>query len=323
MVVVMAIAGTARAGSPFPDLPKQVALVTKVSATSTFSDKSDPTDYSAWRAVVPELHNDGAMTMGPPQLWTAWCEGKKDEGIGETLTVTFAEPTKLDSIKISAGVWRTESLFKLNNQITSLDVIADGKSQTVKPSGMTEVEAKIGDKVTTLAFKIGAVKKGKANDTCISDIELIRDGERLPVLVGIDATAWAALPGAVQTLQNAIQAPDRKGLDKLIEFPLKTHDIDADFMGGAKDATVKSAKDLVAACKAYDKARSDPNNVYVDPNGCPTEANHDPDDDRGDRITTATPGTVELLFQSHRELAITWRLHWTDGKWKLAAIGDR
>src|SRR5438067_2458894 len=116
VVIMIVVAGSAHADAPFPDLPKQVALISKVSATSTFSDKNDPTDYSAWRAIAPETRGGGGMSMEEPTLWSAWCEGKKDEGIGETLTITFAEPTQIDSIRIAAGVWRTDALFKANNQ---------------------------------------------------------------------------------------------------------------------------------------------------------------------------------------------------------------
>src|SRR5262249_11109274 len=144
-------------------MPPLVA-VKDISATSTFADKNDA--YAAWRTIGYDVRGD--MEHPEPVYWSAWCEGKKDEGVGETVTVTLAEPTQIDTMRVAAGGWRTDKLFAANNQITALDVIVDGgKPQTLRPKGKKWIELKLGAKLTTLAFKIAGVKKGKMNDSCI------------------------------------------------------------------------------------------------------------------------------------------------------------
>lgn len=316
--VVVASSSSVRAEIPFPHLPKAIVAVKEVTATSTFPDKKDA--YAPWRALAYEVRQ--ADPSAPPILWSAWCEGKKDEGIGEALTVTFAEPTQLDSVKVAAGVWRSAALHTANNQITSMDVIVDGKPQTIKPSGRTRVEVKIGAKVTTLAFKITGAKKGRMNDTCIAGIDLMRGGDQLVPLIGMDARALASLPTQMQEIQTALAAPGRKGLDTLLAYPFTSLDADGFFMGGSKQGKAANWAAVVAACKTYDAAlkKAEASGVdYVDPRACPTAAPYDGDDDRSSGLRGSGPRGVVVSFTSHREVVVTWKLVFTD-RWRLQAI---
>lgn len=300
--------------NPFPYLDR-MAAVKDVTATSTLPDKQD--GYAAWRALAYKVRPGD--DMGEVILWSAWCEGKKDEGLGETITLALAEPTQIDHVRIAAGVWRTDKLFAANNQITALEVGADGKTQTVKPPLAREwVEAKIGAKVKTLTFKIASVKKGKMNDSCIAGIDLVAPGnERIVPMVTVDPKAVAELPGAVKEIQAALDAPDRKGLEPLLAFPFSNLDIETFSGGGGKATTSASFAAVVAACKTARKAKQD---AYVDPKGCPKSAPHDPDDDRPARIRVVSPTTIEIRFQSRSEVGVSWRLVWKE-RWRLPSIG--
>jgi len=315
LVTAVALARPVRAGSMFK-LPPVVG-VKGVTATSTFADKHD--DYNARKALAYEVHMD--MEHPDPVLWTAWCEGKPSEGVGETLTITLAEPTQIDRVRIAAGVWRTDRLFAANNQITALTVLADGKPHAVSPAGKKWVEVAIGAKVTTLAFRIDKVKKGRMNDSCISGIDLERGGAVLAPLIGVDAAAVTALQPAVDAIQRALSAPDHAGLKPLLEFPFSnTNWIMDKGYGGAQPVVSASWKELVTACAQLAKhdevEDADPINT-----GCPAPANYDPDDDRPPGVRTIGPGVVELTWPSHGEVLVTWDLNWTD-RWRLVAIGD-
>jgi hypothetical protein len=324
LVLVVVLAGVAHAGdAPFPNLPSPV-LVKDVTATSTFADKNNA--YAAWRALAYELRNKPDMSSPDriPTVWSAWCEGKPDEGLGETMTITFAEPTQLDAIKIAAGVWRTARLFKSNNQITSLELSVDGeKPNAVAPKGKTWTEVKLGRKVTTIAIKIVAVKKGKMNDSCISAIDLMRGGDAQRIAIGVDKRGWQALPAAIKAIQKGIETPGRKPLERLLEFPFSSQDPMGDFggYGGSTNTTVSSWKQFLAACKVYDKARASPDADWVDPRGCAFPANYRPDDDRTYGLDVVEPGVVRVVFPSGNEAGSGWRLHWKDA-WKLQAIEE-
>ena len=180
--------------------PTDVIFVKSVTASSTFADKHDA--YAAWRTVDFDLHR-GDLGV-PGVVWSAWCEGKPDEGIGEGVTITFEQPTPLAMLRIAAGVQRSDALWKSNNQITSLEVIVDGVSQKVTPATTRgeDTEVKLDATVTTIAVKIAAVKKGKMNDSCISSIELTPKGgsPTAVTLIGIDGKAWVALGPALTAL---------------------------------------------------------------------------------------------------------------------------
>src|SRR3954462_5640144 len=115
LAVVLVVVAMGRAvAAPFPGLQGNLTAMT-VTATSTYDDKKHD-GYAAWRTVAYELHGPGDPTH-EPMPWPAWCEATSDAGIGETLTITFAEPTRIERVKIAAGVWRTKQLFAANNQI--------------------------------------------------------------------------------------------------------------------------------------------------------------------------------------------------------------
>ena len=312
--LLIAIAGPARADGIWK-LPPTVA-VKDVTATSTFADKRDA--YAAWRALAYEERSN--MVHPEPVLWTAWCEGKKDEGIGERLTITLAEPTAIDRVRIAAGVWRTDRLFAANNRITAMTVLVDGKPQVVKPAGKRWSEIKIVGKVSTLSFQIDRVKKGRMNDSCIAGIDLMRGGRRLAPVIGVDARAAAALQPMVESTQRALAASDRAGLRALIAFPFGNYNADMDMgYGGGETMITGDWKELVAACAALDKHREDSDGDPIN-TACPSPVDYDPDDDRSPGVETVTPGTVEITWPSGREVVVTWELRWTD-RWRLESIG--
>lgn len=274
-VLLVLASRVAAAADALPQLPPLIAVKT-VTATSTFPDKRDA--YAAWRTIVPDYRQDDSGLT----LWSAWCEGRMDEGIGEAVTVTLAEPTQIDGVRVAAGVWRTDKLFVANNQVTALEVIADGKSRTLKASGKDEwAELKIGAKVTTLVFKLAAVTKGRMNDSCISGIQLVQGEVAVTPVIGVDRAALAALRPTIQAIQGALEAPGKKGLERHLVFPFSNLSISTWAMVEERPTKLASWAALVAACNAYEIASSKAaEEAFVSPRGCPEAADVDPDDGR-------------------------------------------
>ena len=318
IVIIMLTARVAAAEHAFPFLDH--VLVKDVTATSTLADKKNA--YAPKVALAYDLRSSKDMSA-PAVLWSAWCEGKPDEGIGEGITITLGEATQIEKVRIAPGVWRTKKLFDANNRITELEVIADGKSQKVKGGEWNDwVEATVNAKVKTVVVKISGVTKGKMNDSCIAGIDLSVGDRRLTPIIGYDPTQFAALVPSLVTIQKALADPDKKGLESLIEFPFSAADSEA-FSSGFGGSSVRSANwaALVKRCKDY-KAKSDKaGDDMIDPKGCPQPANFDPDDDRPSSITVGKPGFLSVQWNSHKDTGYQWELHWDKDKWKLRGIG--
>jgi hypothetical protein len=312
------LAGGVASAEKLPKLPRLVS-VASVTASSTYEDKKKSNLYDAWRVLAFAMTGD----MHDQVPATAWCEGKPDEGIGESVTVTFSAPTAIDRIYVAAGVHLTPKLFKANNQIVTLEVIADGKPFPLKvPKKREFAELKLGVTATTLVFRIAEVKKGKMNDSCISGIDLRTTGahELIPI-IGVDAAGVAALPGTLDAIYQALADRGPK-LEALIDFPIEVSDVSAFFNGAGDEGstTVPNYKALAAACKTY-LAKVNDAVDYLDPKGCPGQPDFHTDREIPLTVKSLAPGVVEVYFPAGREVSESWRMIWKGGKWKLGGIG--
>lgn len=299
--------------SALPTLPPLVGIK-GVNASSTFVDRSKKDLYGAWRTIDYASVEDRVLGATVPE--TAWCEGKPDEGVGESVTIQLAAPTQLDAIRIAAGVWKTAKLFAGNNRITSLVVTMDGKTTTVSPAATrTWLDVPVRRSVSSITIKLAGVAKGKMNDSCLSGIELVRNNEAIAVVRGVDGAATTELPRALAAIQRALEAPGRAGLEKLLDFPFVLHDAAGFFEGAPGAVTYANWKAVIAACKRAEKLRTPASSLT-----CPRPVNVDDTDDRSARLQTDGPGQVEVVFPSHREVQEIWRLRWRQGAWRLAAI---
>lgn len=305
-LAVIAIGPSATASPSATSLPKlpELIAIREITATSTFADKRGM--YAAWRTIGYDAVLDAKTQEYMPT--TAWCEGKPDEGIGEAVTLAFAAPTRLDQISIAAGVWRSEHLFASNNRITSLDVVIDGKATTVHPAATRKwLDVPIGRDVSTITIKIGAVAKGKMNDSCLSGISLSRKSGDVTPVIGVDAAAVAELPRALAKLEQTLGS-DRAELDKLLDFPFTLYKV--------KHANAKS---IDAACHRQEAAGTFDSATPA----CPAPVAIQPGDNSAAVVTSPEPATVEVTLPSKRDVQDTWRLRWHDGGWHLMAITNK
>src|SRR5438045_6998526 len=98
-----------------------VALLAQVtaSATSTLKHK-DPKRYAPANA----LDGDPA---------TAWVEGAKGIGKGETLTLRFAKPTPVDGMLLLVGYTKSAQTLTDNGVPTKIQILLDGKPAETFP----------------------------------------------------------------------------------------------------------------------------------------------------------------------------------------------
>src|SRR5687767_1394289 len=90
-----------------------------VDSSSTLKGKAGK--YAAWRVFDADFAGDPSGN-GPELHTTAWCEGKKDQGVGEYLELSGSSGVSVSKIEIAAGFWKSEKLYKANNKPTRLIV---------------------------------------------------------------------------------------------------------------------------------------------------------------------------------------------------------
>lgn len=299
------------------EMMPEVAIVKEVTATSTYVDKKHKGAYDPANVIWHDTAEDASLGSVPR---TAWCEGKPDEGIGETLTITFARPEKIDRIEIAAGVWLSEKLFNANNQITTLEVGIDGKTTTVKAPATREwLKVPVGRAVSAITLKIGGVKKGTMNDTCISAVDIRRDvgdaGFSVVSARDLGADAVAALPAALAKIQAALVDPSYVSLQPVLAFPFVYN-----YAGGPKKTKLASWQAVEAQCKATGKKRIDDPTSSKCPSGTfftpPSRMNPVP----GKLTLTPRAGNLVVEFPVEGGIYNRWSLVWKDGGWRLTAI---
>lgn len=320
-------AGAARAAAgdkkEDPLLPPLPLFVKEVRASSTQVDKADASRYAARNALFYRLKG---AERDEPQYQSAWCEGKPDEGLGESLTIALALPSKLDKLRIAAGVWKSASLFKSSNRITRLDVSIDGKPPIplTVPPGRTHAELPLGGTslINSLEIRIAAVEKGRENSSCLSAVQLFRDEqEQSLVEVSRDPTL-NELPGALTAIQKALKTERTSAalLEPLLEFPFSNHDKDCATGGTCPDKTIvhKNLASLIKACRKWERA-ADETQLEME-RACPTWGDSGEGDTRPLGITWESAGRVRVTFPSHNEMLTEWLLVHRDTSWRLAAI---
>jgi len=257
-------------------------LVT-ATATSTLAPQGKHS-YEAWQPLVP---NDPG----------SWCEGKPDEGIGEELVLAFGSPTKVDEIDLIAGVDKSPALFAANNQPTAIDIITDdGRTITAAPSADRGfVEAAIGGAPTkTLKLRIAKVKRGRMNDTCISEITI--DAAKRPVLIGVTAQQYAQLGPALDGMWKAINGCDDAAAKQYIRYPLPV-----ETTGNNDHMVTKKLADAAAFVRACKKGNLPTyNEMTLD-------------------MKLEIDGMAALTL---RDDTLAWRLALVDGAWKLVFLED-
>jgi hypothetical protein len=272
----------ASAGTSAPALD---AVLVNASATSTLAP-SGRNSYEAWHPLASQ------------STTRFWCEGKPDEGVGEALVIDFVRPTRVAKVEIRGGVWKSPALFKANNIVTAIDAITDdGRTQQAAlPETMDAATVAIGGApIKSLRLRIAKVKKGRMNDSCISDVDLEIDGKP-SLVIGVDAAQADALPATMASLWHAVSDCDAAAAKDGLRFPFVYSATSGDAM---KDTKYKDAAAFVRACKKG--AFSSFHEIKVDEK----------------RIVTQGPG--KIAFQDD---TLEWDLVLDHGRWKLTALID-
>ncbi|HYX38942.1 MAG TPA: hypothetical protein VE954_38035 [Oligoflexus sp.] len=136
-------------------------------------------------SFLPDKHNSfKAEQLGDDDTETAWIEGVKGSGIGETVTLTDIRGTP-NQLAIFPGYGRSRELYFANNRVASLNVRINDKDSFVatfpdelRPWHVIELPP-IQGKWEKIELRIQGVYKGKKyDDTAISGVSLRESLER-------------------------------------------------------------------------------------------------------------------------------------------------
>lgn len=121
---------------------------------------------------------------------TTWCEADAGgPGIGEAVTVEFAQPVSFDEIQIVNGFASGNDYYHKNNRVAELKLTQvagehfQQKSYTLKDDteGWQSVSFGLPQTAQTITLEIEKVYKGsKYDDTCLSDMRLLYKGKPIP-----------------------------------------------------------------------------------------------------------------------------------------------
>ena len=144
----------------------------------------DHTDYdaTATSTLAPQgkNHYEVENIKGRSEEGSPWAEGAKDDGIGESITLTVKRPLPLYGIRIRPGYWGDEKSWKKNNRVAALEITLNDErtftetipDETFRRSYLIRV-LDYTKPVTKIKMVIKGVHRGtQFRDTCISLVEL-------------------------------------------------------------------------------------------------------------------------------------------------------
>lgn len=154
-------------------------------------------DYTAMASstLAPqgELRYDASFLATDEDESSAWVEGVKGDGIGESVTLTLRKPANVRRIGLVNGYAKSDDLYAKNNRVARLEVsVNDGEAFSVNvPDECLHDEKYFFDlpaesgPVKTVRLTIAEVYKGtKYDDTCLSSVVLVVPLAKEPAIQG-------------------------------------------------------------------------------------------------------------------------------------------
>jgi hypothetical protein len=144
----------------------------------------DYTDYDAVASstLAPQgkNHYEIENIKGRSGEGSPWAEGAKEDGVGESITLTVKRPLPLYGIKIRPGYWGDENTWKKNNRVAVLEITLNDErtltetipNETFQNPYLIRVRD-YAKPVNKIKMVIKGVHRGtQFRDTCISLVEL-------------------------------------------------------------------------------------------------------------------------------------------------------
>jgi hypothetical protein len=251
-----------------------------------------------------EVSSDSApRARQTPLLGRAWCEGVRGDGVGQAVTIVFAEPTAISSVGVTAGVADGARVDRSDrhNLPTALALTIDGeapmKAEVDRTNGDTAWTLEPARKVTRLRVSFAAVERRRKRTSCLSDLQLADTNNSTVYPLVAPKTAMAALPEALARVTAALDSCDRNALAEVATFPV-TWVVQDEGYELPQTGAVRSAGKLAGACSSIEPDHNKPGLVEM-------------------KLEHLTDGRgAEVVFRNYATVV----LRWTKTGWKLSGI---
>ncbi len=239
---------------------------------------------------------------------SGWCEGKRGPGLGESVTVHFANSQPVSTLRIAAAPKGFNSPTAIRVSVNGGKLSQDIVVKVGEPIALPRTEIK------SLTIRIAkAPNKGLAR-TCIGELR-VSDGDKQYALIrGVDAAGVAALPTDLSNLFDAIRSCDAAAMATYVNFPLHTSYYDSDDGGHYEQGSKlwRSAKSLAASCKRT------PSGYYPARRLKDAKAPYFAASD----LYAAGEVVGAIVLYLSTPGSEYWRIAWNGSKWRLEATSD-
>jgi hypothetical protein len=231
-----------------------------VAAQPVGPPRLDPTGFVQVDVSVSSDAN--ASERGIALLGRRWCEGKTGDGIGESVTITLAQPLELGYVSVAAGVPRPARVDldpEFNVPTSLLLVIDDGAPIAATPEahdGTTGWTLAPPVTASTLTIQIGAVDTKKHRTSCLTGLSLGTADLDLRA-VTFDAAALRQLDTAITAPIAAMSSCDENALKAVAEFPFRWAQMDQGYEPDTIDILSDAAALSRRCLRVSDEIRSD------------------------------------------------------------------
>ncbi|HPV41432.1 MAG TPA: hypothetical protein PKX40_09650 [Spirochaetota bacterium] len=135
----------------------------------------------------------------------SWCEGKKDDGVGESITIKLDAPAAIKKLHVKNGMGIAK-FWRANNRVK--DVKINGKIYTLKDVPGFQTVNLPGTATDTITLVISSVYKGeKWSDTCLAEVALADPGDafnRRDNYAKITGKSWVSAEGMSSVNDGAL-----------------------------------------------------------------------------------------------------------------------
>ncbi|GBF50397.1 hypothetical protein LPTSP4_19220 [Leptospira ryugenii] len=122
LILLFLLSGTWLISDEAPDYFFQLTEATKASASSVLTEPGKSKGFYAAEKAMDQKTS------------TFWCEGKEDDGIGETIRINW-KPTFIEAIVVGHGVLLNQNYYQLNNRIKEYEAtffLSTGRKKVLK-----------------------------------------------------------------------------------------------------------------------------------------------------------------------------------------------
>ncbi len=296
-----------------------VALATSLLPVSALAQSKTAKGATSADGVVLIKSITASSTLRGTKPWAGvlsnmkhWCEGRRGNGIGQSITITFARTESITAVRFRGIAAVPTQRDKHYNKVDRVKATADGHA--LKFSDDDNSFAVPTKRVRKLRIAIAKLDSGyKGRHSCLSRIHFYRGERELIPVIAVPARALKRLAPAVKSVFRAAKTCNARGLRRHVKRPLLV----AEYSGYAevedppRRTWLRNRRRLRAFCKSGDLPRKGMQHMAM--GGLPPSA--------AKALTKLGAGDhPRHILVDGFEMSQSWAMEWRYGRWRLAEV---